>query len=106
MGRHGTANPLTWLGESRQHSVQVAYTPEVLGPVKACMESPLTELLPIDLSEGYLRAAGSLTQLRPAAAGCRLAAAWREGLTGPSVIQDRANGFEPIRGLRQAFATD
>jgi hypothetical protein len=73
-------DPLTWLAESRAHSVQVAYTPEVLGPVKATMESPLTELLSINFSEAYLKQAGNLAQHRAAEAGYRLAEVWREGL--------------------------
>jgi hypothetical protein len=80
MARSNTLDPLTWLTESRAHSVQVAYTPEVLGPVKAAMESPLTELLPIHFSKAYLKRAGNLAQHRAAEAGYRLAAVWREGL--------------------------
>jgi hypothetical protein len=60
--------------------VQVAYTLKVLGPVKAAMDSPLTELLPINLSEGYLKRAGSLAHHRAAKAENRLAEVWREGL--------------------------
>jgi hypothetical protein len=72
--------PLTWLAESREHSKQSAYTHEVLGPVNACMESQLAELLPINFSEAYLKAAGSLAQHRATEAGYRRAEVWREAL--------------------------
>jgi hypothetical protein len=94
--RPKTLDPLTWLAESREHSKHVAYTPEVLGPVKAAMDSPLAELLSINFSDAYLKQAGNLAQHRAAEAGYRLAAAWHEGLISPSVIQDRANEFEPF----------
>jgi hypothetical protein len=84
LARPKTLDPLTGLAEICGHSKQVAYTNEVLGPVKATMESPLAELLPINLSESYLKQAGKLAQYRAAEAGYRLADVWREGLTGPS----------------------
>lgn len=84
LARPKSLEPLIWLVESREHSKEVAYTNEVLGPVKAAMNSPLTELLPINFSENYLKRAGSLAQYRAAEAGYRLAEVWREGLTGPS----------------------
>jgi hypothetical protein len=73
-------DPLTWLAESREASKEFAYTPEVLGPVKAAMESKLTELAPINFSEAYLKRAGNLAQHRAAEAGFRLAEVWRECL--------------------------
>jgi hypothetical protein len=77
IGRKDTLEPLTWLAESREHSKESAYTSEVLDPIKAYMKSPLTELLPINFSEGYLKTAGELAQYRAAEAGYRLAEVWR-----------------------------
>ncbi|TWU29638.1 S1/P1 nuclease [Bythopirellula polymerisocia] len=106
LARERTLDPLTWLEESREASREYAYTPEVLGPIKAMMKSPLEPFLPIDFSETYLQQAGNLSQHRAAEAGVRLAEVWREGLTGPSLNTktdaksdsseyDFGDGFEP-----------
>lgn len=93
--RPRTLDPLTWLEESREYSKQFTYTPEILGPVKACVESQMAELLRINLSEAYLKSAGNLAQQRAAEAGCRLAEVWREGLTGASFVSDPVDKIEP-----------
>ena len=48
--------------------------------VKICQETLSSELPLVYLSEGYLKHAGKLAQLRAAAAGKRLAAVWKAAL--------------------------
>ena len=79
--------------------MHVAYTSEVLGPVKAAMESPMSELLRIDLSEAYLKAAGNVAQSRAAEAGYRLAEMWRECLIGLSEASAGNHDLEPFGDL-------
>lgn len=80
VSRPSGLDPLTWLAESREASVQYAYTREVLGPVEALMKEG-GELPVLYLSEAYLRQAGGLAELRAAEAGHRLAKIWKEGLS-------------------------
>jgi len=80
VSRPNGLDPLTWLAESREASVQYAYTREVLGPVEALMKEG-GELPVLYLSEAYLRQAGGLAELRAAEAGHRLAKIWKEGLS-------------------------
>ncbi len=81
LAKDNPLDPLTWLAESREASKEFAYTPEVLGPVKAAMESGTKELAPINFSEAYLQRAGNLAQHRAAEAGFRLSEVWRECLS-------------------------
>ncbi|QEG34434.1 S1/P1 nuclease [Bythopirellula goksoeyrii] len=80
LAREDTLEPLAWLKESREASRQYAYTTEVLGPIRAMMQSKLTPFLPIDFSEYYLKKAGNLSQQRAAEAGFRLSEIWGEGI--------------------------
>jgi hypothetical protein len=80
ISRSASLDPHTWLAESREHSKSITYTNEVLEPIKAAMDSPLAELMPINFSDTYLKQAGNLAQHRAAEAGYRLAEVWREGL--------------------------
>ena len=80
VSRPSGLDPLTWLAESREASVQYAYTREVLGPIEAFMKAD-GELPVLYLSEAYLRQAGGLAELRAAEAGHRLAKVWKEGLS-------------------------
>ena len=75
--RAATLDPLTWLAESRDYSKQFAYTPEVLGPVKAAMGSPGMEMQPINFSIAYQKTARHVALRRVAEAGYRLAEVWR-----------------------------
>jgi hypothetical protein len=72
-------DPLTWLAESSEYGRSHVYTPEILTAVEAAARA--SQRLPmLDLSEGYLKAAGEVARIRAAFAGHRLAAILREGL--------------------------
>jgi len=72
--------PLQWLAESSEFARSNVYTPEVLAAVEAAKRSSVEKVEVVDLSESYLKAAGSLSQQRAAFAAHRLAAILSEDL--------------------------
>lgn len=73
-------DPHLWLAESSELARTFVYTPEILEPIDAVECKLLPELEPIDLSEEYLKTAGTLAQKRAAYASYRLARILLEGL--------------------------
>lgn len=76
----GGLEPLTWLSESSEMAKEYVYTQEVLDHIDAVERKVVSKLEPIDLSEEYLKAAGTLAQKRAAYASYRLARFLIEGL--------------------------
>lgn len=72
--------PLQWLAESSEFARSNVYTPDVLGAVEAAQRSGADKVEIVDLSDAYLKAAGSISQKRAAFAGHRLAAILSEDL--------------------------
>jgi len=72
--------PLQWLAESSEFARSTVYTPDVLAAVEAAQRSGAEKVEMVDLSESYLKAAGSLSQQRAAFAAHRLAAILGEDL--------------------------
>ncbi|HQX48896.1 MAG TPA: S1/P1 nuclease [Planctomycetaceae bacterium] len=75
-----TLEPLAWLSESSEFARSNVYTPEVLAAVEAAKRSGASQVETVDLSEAYLKAAGTLAQKRAAFAAHRLAAILSEEL--------------------------
>ena len=76
----GGLDPQVWLEESRKLAVEHVYTQEVIEPLNVVVRglSPKPEVL--TLSEGYLKNAGKIAQIRATEAAYRLAGVWRECL--------------------------
>jgi hypothetical protein len=76
----GGLYPQVWLEESRKAAAEHVYTPEVLEPLNVVVRglAPKPEVL--TLSEGYLKNAGKIAQIRATEAAYRLAGVWRECL--------------------------
>lgn len=76
-------DPMEWLEESREYSRRFAYTAEVLAPIRAVAEGKAESVPTLQLSEEYLKRAGTVARIRVIQAGYRLAEVWREGLVEP-----------------------
>ncbi|QDU25248.1 S1/P1 Nuclease [Anatilimnocola aggregata] len=70
----GDLNEETWLAESFELAKNVAYGPEILGPLRIFEADNDPEYPPIKLSEDYLEAGGSAVDRRLIQAGYRLGA--------------------------------
>ena len=66
-------NPDHWLSESRNAAKSAVYTPEVLEPISVAMRAKSKTIAELDLSEAYLKNAGSVAQVRAKLAAARLA---------------------------------
>lgn len=73
----GELNEERWLEESFQLAQSDVYNPDVLAHLRVYEMDNENELIPIDLSDAYLRAGGRLCDQRMVAAGYRLAAVLR-----------------------------
>lgn len=69
----GITNPEQWLQESRNAAKADVYAPEVLEPITVAMRAKSKTINEIDLSEAYLKNAGSVAQVRAKLAAARLA---------------------------------
>ena len=76
----GGLDPLVWLGESRKAAIEHVYTPEVLDPMNIVARGIAEKPEVLELSEGYLKNAGRLAQVRAVEAAHRLAALWSDCL--------------------------
>jgi hypothetical protein len=74
----GGLDPLVWLGESRKAAIEHVYTPEVLDPMNIVARGIAEKPEVLELSEGYLKNAGRVAQVRAVEAAHRLAAVWRK----------------------------
>uniref|UniRef100_A0A7C4LJT3 S1/P1 Nuclease n=1 Tax=Schlesneria paludicola TaxID=360056 RepID=A0A7C4LJT3_9PLAN len=63
----------TWVAESRELAAEVAYDREILAVLRAAEAAGVAESPVIDLSEAYLRRAGTVAEHRVVVAGYRLA---------------------------------
>lgn len=73
-------DPQTWLAESRKSAVENVYMAEVLDPLNLVTRGVLDKPGEIELSEGYLKNAGRIAQIRASEAAHRLAETWRTAL--------------------------
>lgn len=73
-------DPQTWLAESRKLAVENVYRAEVLDSLSLVARGVLEKPGSIDLSEGYLKNAGHIAQVRASEAAYRLAETWRAAL--------------------------
>ena len=65
--------PLEWLAESAEFGKSHVYSPHVLAAVEAAQRSGAEKVETVELTEAYLKAAGSLSQKRAAFEAHRLA---------------------------------
>jgi hypothetical protein len=72
---------LVWLGESRKAAIEHVYAPEVLDPMNIVARGIAEKPEVLELSEGYLKNAGRVAQVRAVVAAYRLAFVWRNGLS-------------------------
>ena len=77
----GGLEPLVWLGESRKAAIEHVYTPEVLDPMNIVARGIAEKPEVLDLSEGYLKNAGRVAQVRAVEAAYRLSAVWENCLS-------------------------
>ena len=77
----GGLDPLVWLGESRKAAIEHVYTPEVLDPMSIVSRGIAEKPEVLDLSEGYLKNAGRVAQVRAVEAAYRLAEVWKNCIT-------------------------
>ena len=70
-------NPLTWLAESRRAAISNVYTAEVLDSLNLVARGVTAKPETIELSEGYLKNAGRVAQVRAIEASQRLAGTWQ-----------------------------
>lgn len=73
-------DPQTWLAESRASAVENVYMAEVLDPLNLVTRGVIDKPAEIELSEGYLKNAGRIAQIRASQAAHRLAETWRTAL--------------------------
>lgn len=66
--------PDVWIGESRKLAIESVYTEEILSQVSLVSRGLAPEVPKIELSEGYLKNAGRISQERAKLAAVRLAA--------------------------------
>jgi hypothetical protein len=76
----GGLDPLVWLGESRKAAIEHVYAPEVLDSLSIVSRGIAEKPEVLELSEGYLKNAGRVAQVRSAEAAFRLAAVWKDCL--------------------------
>jgi hypothetical protein len=77
----GGLDPLVSIRESRKAAIEHVYTSEVLDPMNIVARGIAEKPEVLDLSEGYLKNAGRVAQVRAAEAAHRLADVWRECLS-------------------------
>jgi hypothetical protein len=76
----GGLDPLVWLGESRKAAIENVYAPEVLDSLSIVSRGIAEKPEVLELSEGYLKNAGQVAQVRATEAAYRLWAVWKECL--------------------------
>ncbi len=69
----GITNPDQWLQESRAAAKSDVYTPEVLEPITVAMRAKSKTVAELNLSDAYLKNAGTVAQVRAKLAAARLA---------------------------------
>jgi hypothetical protein len=74
----GGLDPLVWLGESRKAAIEHIYTPEVLDPMNIVARGIAEKPEVLELSEGYLKNAGRVAQVRAVESAYRLAEVWKD----------------------------
>ena len=77
----GGLDPLVWLGGSRKAAIEHVYTPEVLDAMNIVRRGIAEKPEVLDLSEGYLKNAGRVAQVRAVEAAYRLAEVWKNCIT-------------------------
>ncbi|XZE33743.1 S1/P1 nuclease [Pirellulaceae bacterium SH501] len=72
--RQDYLEPDIWIEESRKHAIESVYTEEILSQVSLVARGIAPEVPKIELSEGYLKNAGRISQERAKLASIRLSA--------------------------------
>jgi hypothetical protein len=72
--RQDYLEPDVWIEESRKHAIESVYTEEILSQVSLVARGIAPEVPKIELSEGYLKNAGRISQERAKLASIRLSA--------------------------------